>query len=157
MDILSALVWGFGATIVLTTILRGAQAFGYTRIDLPYILGSVVTADRDLAKVYGYLMHLVNGWVFAFVYVAVLETADGFDLLLGVLTGLVHASFVLVVALPVIPVFHPRMSSEDWGPEPTRQLEPPGNLGLNYGTSTPLITLVAHLVYGAILGGFYRF
>jgi hypothetical protein len=136
-------------------MLRAAQAFGYTRIDLPYILGSMLTADRDKAKAYGYLVHLANGWGFALVYAAAFETSGRADLLLGLLIGLVHGVFVVVVGLPLIPVFHPRMATEGWGPQPTRQLEPPGNLGLNYGLSTPLITLAAHLVYGAILGFFY--
>lgn len=29
-------------------------------------------------------------------------------------------------------------------------------MALNYGTQTPLITLAAHVVYGAILGSFYQ-
>ena len=33
-------------------------------------------------------------------------------------------------------------------------LEPPGFLLLNYERQTPLVTLVAHLAYGAIVGGF---
>jgi hypothetical protein len=57
--------------------------------------------------------------------------------------------------MPALPAFHPRMATEGWGPEPTRQLEPPGNLALNYGLSTPIVTLLAHLVYGGILGAFY--
>ena len=48
------------------------------------------------------------------------------------------------------------MASEQHGPTPTRQLEPPGFLALNYGRRTPISVLVAHLVYGAILGAFYR-
>ena len=51
---------------------------------------------------------------------------------------------------------HPRMASEQHGPTPTRQLEPPGFLALNYGRRTPISLLLAHLVYGAILGAFYR-
>jgi hypothetical protein len=47
------------------------------------------------------------------------------------------------------------MASEDQGPEPTRNLEPPGFLALNYGRRTPLAAMLAHLVYGAVLGGFY--
>lgn len=155
MDIPGALIWGFGATVVLTTVLRAAQAFGYTRIDLPYILGSMFTPNRDRAKVYGSLVHLLNGWLFALVYAAAFEAAGRADILLGMLIGLVHGAFVVIVLLPLIPAFHPRMASEGWGPEPTSQLEPPGNLGLNYGLSTPLVTLVAHLIYGGILGVFY--
>jgi hypothetical protein len=33
-------------------------------------------------------------------------------------------------------------------------LEPPGFLLMNYGTSTPLVTLLVHIAYGAIVGGF---
>ena len=33
-------------------------------------------------------------------------------------------------------------------------LEQPGFLLLNYGRQTPVVTLVAHLAYGAIVGGF---
>jgi hypothetical protein len=48
------------------------------------------------------------------------------------------------------------MASEQRGPEPTRELEPPGFMALNYGRQTPLITILAHLVYGGILGAFYQ-
>jgi hypothetical protein len=156
VNVTGTLVWGFGATVVLTTCLRLAQALGYTRIDLPFILGSLLTPNRDRAKVAGYLFHLVNGWAFAFIYAAAFESADKAGLFFGMLIGLVHGMFVVVVVFPLLPAFHPRMAGEGWGPEPTRQLEPPGNLGLNYGWSTPLITLAAHLIYGSILGVFYR-
>ena len=48
------------------------------------------------------------------------------------------------------------MASEQKGPTVTRQLEPPGFLALNYGYQTPISVVVAHLIYGAILGGFYK-
>ncbi|MCR4347837.1 MAG: hypothetical protein NUV55_11640 [Sulfuricaulis sp.] len=41
-------------------------------------------------------------------------------------------------------------------PETARALKPPGFMALNYGRQTPLITLLAHVVYSAMLGGFYR-
>jgi hypothetical protein len=69
--------------------------------------------------------------------------------------GLVQALFILAVALPLLPYLHPRMATEDFGPNPTHQLEPPGFLALNYGRFTPAATVVAHLLYGAILGPFY--
>ena len=47
------------------------------------------------------------------------------------------------------------MASEQKGPTVTRQLEPPGFLALNYGYQTPFSVLVAHLIYGTILGIFY--
>jgi hypothetical protein len=48
------------------------------------------------------------------------------------------------------------MASEQSGPEPTRMLEPPGFLASHYGRRTPLLVLLAHLVYGVIIGGFYQ-
>jgi hypothetical protein len=54
-----------------------------------------------------------------------------------------------------MPSLHPRMASEQKGPTVTRQLEPPGFLALNYGYQTPASVLLAHLIYGAILGMFY--
>jgi hypothetical protein len=33
-------------------------------------------------------------------------------------------------------------------------LEPPGFLILNHGASTPVVTVVVHVVYGAIVGAF---
>ena len=43
--------------------------------------------------------------------------------------------------------------------DPSRRqlLEPPGFLALHYGYQTPLTVLVSHVVYGMILGAFYRF
>jgi hypothetical protein len=35
-------------------------------------------------------------------------------------------------------------------------LEPPGFMALNYGRKTPILTVLAHVVYGAILGAFYQ-
>jgi hypothetical protein len=48
------------------------------------------------------------------------------------------------------------MASEEHGPAPTPQLEPPGFMALNYGARTPVSVLLGHVLYGAILGAFYR-
>jgi len=104
----------------------------------------------------GFLVHLVNGWAFALLYGAVFESMGRATAWLGAGLGVTHGLVVLIALLPLLPGLHPRMASEHRGPEPTRALEPPGFLGLNYGRRTPLVTIIAHLVYGAILGGFYR-
>jgi hypothetical protein len=150
------LLWGFVATVVLTTLLAGSQELGLTRMSLPYLLGTMATPGRDRAKIVGVAMHLVNGWLFAAVYAAAFESWGRATWWLGAGTGFVHASFVLAAAMPVLPALHPRMANEQWGPTPTRQLEPPGFLALHYGRRTPAAVLIAHLVYGAILGAFYR-
>lgn len=156
MDLPQVLLWGFAGTTILTTILRGSQAFGLTRMDLPLILGLMLTPNRDLAKAWGFIVHLINGWIFSFLYAAFFEELGFANWWLGGAIGAVHGLFVLVVGLPIFPGLHPRMATDAQGPEPTRELEPPGFLALNYGRQTPLVTLAAHVVFGAILGTFDR-
>lgn len=155
MSLPAILLWGFAATTILTTILRACQAFSLTRMDLPLMLGLTITRDRDRAKVLGFFLHLLNGWIFSLIYAAFFESLGFATWWVGAAIGLVHALFVLVVGLPVIPGLHPRMASDARGPEPTRELEPPGFMAINYGRSTPLVTIAAHLVFGVILGLFY--
>ncbi len=155
MNVPHVLVWGFSATVVLTTMMAGSQGLGLTRMNMPYLLGSMLSPNRDRAKVYGVVIHLLNGWAFAFVYVAIFHSANIFSWWFGALLGLVHGMFVLTVAIPLMPAIHPRMASELHGPTVVRQLEPPGFMARNYGIRTPLSLLLGHLVFGAILGFFY--
>lgn len=156
MNTRSISLWGFVSTLVLTSLMAGTQALGLTRMNLPYLLGTMVTPDRDRAKLLGFGMHLVNGWLFASLYAAAFQSWRRATWWLGAAIGLVHAVFVLVAATSVLPAMHPRMASEEQGPTPTRQLEPPGFLALNYGHRTPLSVILSHIVYGGILGAFYR-
>jgi len=149
------LLWSLVATVILTTMMRGTQAFGITRMDLPLMLGTMLTPDRDRAKVAGFLAHLLNGWIFGAIYTAAFHSLGRSNARLGAAIGFVHGLFVLVSVLPLLPGIHPRMASDFTGPQPTTRLEPPGFLALNYGRSTPAVTLTAHVIYGAILGHFY--
>lgn len=149
-------LWGFVATIVLTTIMSASQGLGLTRMNLPYMLGTIFTPDRDRAKIAGFLVHLVDGWLFSLLYVAAFTAWQRATWWLGALIGFVHAAFVLTAGMRALPGLHPRMANERHGPTVARQLEPPGFLALHYGPRTPLSLTLAHLVFGAILGGFYR-
>ncbi|MGH2559581.1 MAG: hypothetical protein ACRDJH_10995 [Thermomicrobiales bacterium] len=151
----SVMLWGFVGTVILTSLMAGSQGLGLTRMNVPYMLGTMFTADRDRAKLVGFLIHLMNGWMFAFVYAAAFASWGRATWWLGLAIGLVHAIFVLVAAMPVMPAMHPRMASEQQGPTPTRQLEPPGFLAANYGERTAISVVVSHLLYGGILGTFY--
>jgi len=156
MKIGEILLWGLLATGLLTTLLRASQALHLTRMDMPLLLGTMVTSDRDRAKVIGFVIHFINGWWMAILYAAFFHAFGFASWWLGLSMGLVHAAFVLIVVLPILPGSHPRMASDYQGPEPTRLLEPPGFLAMNYGYQTPLATVIAHLAYGTILGAFYR-
>jgi hypothetical protein len=156
MNWAGAVLWGFVGTVVLTGTMSASQGLGLSRLGLPYLLGTIFTADRDRAKLLGFGLHLLNGWLFSLIYAAAFESWRRATWWLGAAIGLVHASFVLAAGMRVVPALHPRMASEQRGPTPTRQLEPPGFLALNYGQRTPASVLLAHLFFGAILGAFYR-
>jgi hypothetical protein len=148
---LSLAVAGFGATVILTVLLTGAQGLGVTRMSLPYLLGTIFTPDRDRAKVVGTLVHLVNGWVFSLVYFAAFALAGGASIRLGAAIGLVHGLFVAAVGLPLLPAFHPRVARPHAGPTAERRLEPPGPFARNYGWSTGVVLVLSHVVFGAVL------
>jgi uncharacterized membrane protein YagU involved in acid resistance len=150
------LIWGFAATIVLTTISAGTQALGITRMNLPYMLGTTITPDRDKAGLYGFGIHLVAGWIFSLVYVLIFEYLGSAGWWRGAIIGLIHGLFVLVVVIGLLPGLHPRMANEQYGPESHNMLEPPGFMALHYGVRTPLTVLLSHVVFGMILGAFYR-
>lgn len=145
-------VWGLVSTVVLTGLLTGSQRLRLTRLNLPFLLGMLVTEDRDRAKLYGLGLHLVAGLAVAGLYVAVFSVWGRATWWLGGLLGVVHAGAVLLLLFPVLPALHPRMASESQGPTEVRQLEPPGLLGLHYGARTPVVVLVIHVVFGVLLG-----
>jgi uncharacterized membrane protein YagU involved in acid resistance len=149
-------LWGFVSTVVLTTVMSASQGLRLTRISLPYMLGTLFTPDRDRAKLIGFLVHLVDGWLFSLIYVLAFASWGGATWWRGAVIGLVHGLFVLTAGMQLIPGLHPRMASEQHGPTVVRQLEPPGFLALHYGVQTPVFVLIAHVLFGVTLGAFYR-
>lgn len=136
--------------------MAASQSLGFSRMSIPFILGTAFTANRDRAMFVGFLVHVIIGCLFAFLYGFGFESLGRAHWWLGATGGLLHGLFVLVAGLSILPGLHPRMASERQGPTPTRELQPPGFMGLHYGRGTPLVSIIAHLVYGAILGGFYH-
>jgi hypothetical protein len=155
MTIWGALAGGVVGTIVLTSSLRIAQEVGWTRMDIPLLLGTAFSANRSRASVIGYVFHFANGVLFALGYYAVFSAVGRAGWLFGAALGVVHSAFAggaLVNAL--LPTIHPRMGTPWSDAEETPLLEPPGFMLMNYGRRTAVATLVAHVAYGAIVGGF---
>jgi uncharacterized membrane protein YagU involved in acid resistance len=145
-------VFGLLATGALTAVMIAAQLAGFSRLDLPLVLGTLVTPDPDRARVAGFFIHLVVGQGFALGYAVTFALLHRATWWLGALLGLLHVAVALLALLPLLPGVHPRMASHRAGPSSTAVLEPPGLLALNYGVQTPLVAIVAHLVYGTVLG-----
>lgn len=152
MDWAGWALFGLIATTVLTALMICAQLGGLSRLDLPLILGTVVTPDPDRARAAGFVIHLVVGQAFALGYAASFATLGQATWWLGALFGALHGAVALMVLVPLLVGVHPRMASGRAGLESTAVLEPPGLLGLNYGAQTPLVTFTAHVAYGTALG-----
>jgi hypothetical protein len=146
------LVWGFVGTLVMTSLLFLSQNFGWSRLNMPYLLGSFFTGGRREANVLGFMLYMLGGWLFAFLYYLIFSVIGTANVWIGGLAGFLHAVLLLALALPMLSYVHPRIASEFDGPDTRKVLEPPGFLGLHYGYRTPLVLLVAQTSYGAILG-----
>ncbi len=154
MMLWGAVAGGFAGTLVLTTVLRAASEASLTRIDLPFLLGTAFTSDRRRAKALGYLLHFVVGQLFAFGYLGLFTAIGRSGWVLGAVFGLAHGLFSMTALVNVLlPVVHPRMGSTYTAAGSSPLLEPPGFMMRNYGARTPQITLVAHIAYGALVGG----
>ena len=150
------ILWGLIATVAMTSILEGSRGLGFSRMSLPFLVGSLFVGSRRWALILGFTLYTIGGWLFAFLYYLLFASVGIYTWWFGALAGLLHGIFLLVSALPLLPFVHPRMASEYHGATSRRRLEPPGFLSRNYGPGTPLTTLLGQTVYGATLGGFLQ-
>lgn len=155
MTLWGALAGGAVGTILLTSGLRIAQEVGWTRMDIPLLLGTVFTDRRGRASLIGYAVHFANGLLFALAYYAVFRAVDHAGWLFGAVLGVVHAALAGGALLTVLlPAVHPRMGTPWSDAEETPLLEAPGFMLQNYGRRTVIWTFAGHVLYGAIVGGF---
>jgi hypothetical protein len=152
MDWAGWALFGVVATTALTGVLIAAQMAGLTRLDIPLVLGTLVTDDPDRARVAGFFLHLGVGEGFALGYAAAFALLGEASWWIGGLLGLLHGVVALTVIVPLLPGVHPRMASPRAGLRSSAALEPPGFLAVNYGPETPLVTLLAHVAFGCALG-----
>jgi len=157
MSVWSALAGGFAGTLVLTSIVAVGSHLRLTRMDIPFLLGTALTDDRARARVLGYALHFVAGLLFSLFYYAGFVVLGRAGWLLGLAFGLVHALFAGTTLVNLLlPVVHPRMGTLDSAADSSPLLEAPGFMLLNYGPTTPWLTAVGHLAYGAIVGAFVQ-
>ncbi len=148
-------LWGLIASAAMATILEGSRLLGFSRMSLPFLVGTFFTMRRAPAVIIGYVAYVLGGWVFALFYALVLQDSATHAWWVGSVTGFFHGVFLVVVVLPLLPYVHPNVASRYHGPAALTKLEPPGPFGLNYGHATPATTIAAQLLYGLIFGAGY--
>ena len=137
-------------------MLRAASELGLTRMDIPFLLGNGRHRRPRLGEGRRLRAPLrLRPPLRARATGAIFVVLDESGVLLGALLGLLHALFAASALVNVLlPVVHPRMGTGFDAAGSSPLLEPPGFLLLNYGRQTPIVTVAAHIVYGAIVGGF---
>lgn len=111
-------LFGLIATAALTAVMITAQLIGLTRLDLPLLLGTLVTENPDRAHVAGFFIHLGIGEGFALGYAGTFALLDAATWWLGALLGLLQAAVALTVLVPLMAGVHPRIASSRAGPRP---------------------------------------
>jgi hypothetical protein len=100
-------------------------------------------------------LHFFAGLLFALGYHAVFRALGRSGWGLGLTFGIAHALFAGTTLVNILlPLIHPRMGTPFTAADAAPLVEPPGFMLLNYGRGTPIVTLLAHMAYGAIVGGF---
>jgi len=143
---LSALWAGIVGAFILTIGGVIGRSLGLVEMNPEMGLGSMITSTVGPGVwLFGFFWHLVNGAIFGLVYAVAFRTFGNSGLKPGLLAGAVH--YVAAgVFLGVVPVLHPFI------PE---QAPAPGWFALNTNFWTFSAVLLAHLVFGSIVGGLY--
>jgi hypothetical protein len=111
-----AIAGGVAGTLVLTTALRASSELKLTRIDIPFLLGTVLTENRVRAKAIGYALHFGFGLAFALGYYAVFRAIGESGWWQGAAFGLVHGLFASTALVNVLlPAVHPRIGTPEKG------------------------------------------
>jgi hypothetical protein len=163
-DFWPAVLAGLAGGLVMTVMMTMMQKAGKTRMDMALIEGSMFTGDRGKAKAIGLMMHLVvmSALVIGSIYgllFAWLDVDSGNAWWVGAVIGVVHG-LIAGMAMAMLPAMHPRMHAgattapADVSGSPV-ELEPPGLFAKNYGAATPPGLVMAHVVYGLIVGLVY--
>jgi hypothetical protein len=164
-DFWPAVIAGLAGGVVMTAMMTMMRKAGKTAMDMALLQGSMFTGDRGKARALGLFSHLVmmSAIVFGSAYALLFSwfqiEADN-AWWVGAIIGLVHG-LVAGMAMAMMGAMHPRMRSAEMatsgavGTADTLQLEPPGFFAKNYGGATPPGILVAHVVYGLVVGLVY--
>ena len=163
-NIWAGLLGGFVGTVVMTAMMRAGKSMGITNMPgMPLIQGAMMTDDPDKARKIGMVTHIIMGTiVFGIIYAAIFAAFGGPAWLTGLIVGAVHG-VVAGVFMKMVGETHPRMEAvanftgdETWRHDATGlHIAKPGLFAKNYGSATPAGLVMAHVVFGLVVGIVY--
>jgi hypothetical protein len=142
------LLWaGFSATIAVTWLAFVARRFGWTRLSPVRVLGCFFASNADGvgSRLIGTLLHFAaGGIVLPLIYGVIFELTGQAEIPFGLALGALHG-IIAGLALPLI-------TSQAHCTGVPRD---PGIFGWRLGLATPPGLLLAHALYGGVLGYVY--
>jgi hypothetical protein len=135
LSALAPLIGGIVGTAAMTALLLFPRWLGIGKIDVIPAVGALITGKEEHAFSIGYIVHFASGIIFAYVYWAVL-------LLMKMpivwwafgMAGFIHGIIVMLLVSITIMEHHPIARYHERGP------------------MTGLAQLLAHIVYGVVVG-----
>ena len=130
------LIAGLLATLVMSFFTLLLSRFTAERVDVVRAVGAFVTKDRETAFAPGLALHFLAGVFFAYAYYGIFATIKGIPLnwMSGMFTGVVHGVVVMLFVAIAVLEHHPLKRYQTRGP------------------MTGVIQIVAHGIYGAVIG-----
>ena len=148
MNIVGAIVAGLVGTIVMSMLLLMAPKMGMPKMDIVGMLGAMFSKESNTAL--GWVMHLMNGVIFAVVYVALWSAGIGSATWLnGVIFGVVHW-LIVGLMFGMVPMMHVGVKA---GTVPAPGLY----MTANGGMMSFVGGLMGHVVYGLVVALTYGF
>ena len=150
-EIGAAIAAGAVATVAMTVLMYMGKAMlpRQMPMNILYMLGSMVRSSTGPAYLIGTMMHAVNGIAFALIHTGLYQAFDLEEGLVGwgLLFGLGHW-VVFGMAMGMMRFIHPMVRRG--------QLADPGLFLLRYPMMNVMGALMAHLVFGLVLGALYE-
>ena len=145
MNIIGAIVAGLAGTLVMSMILAMAPRMGMPKMDIVGMLGSMFNKDGNTGL--GWVMHLMNGVIFAIIYAALWGFGVGSATWVnGLVFGAVHW-LIAGLMMGGMPMMHAGIKAET--------VKAPGVLMLNSGVMGLMGGLIGHAVYGLVVALVY--
>ena len=168
LNFLSVIISGLIATVAFTSVWYGIYfGYGNEATDLCFLLGSVVVPTATdpknigdsigwVARLIGIVIHLMVGIGIAFTYATILlvikqQSKAGKGIVFGIGIGTAMMAFALPFFVGLLARFHPAHIAFD---SPDVALNQIGTGNLGWGPMT--VAILAHIVFGYMLGSFYR-
>ncbi len=139
--------------LAMLVVIYGGRAMGMTRMDLLRTLGTMVLPKGSTSTVYGVglMIHLMMGAGLALIHTGLLHAFDPTSTAaaagLGILIGAVHGTMVTAAMPVMLRMGHPLVKDGT--------IDDPGPAMTGFGKMTPVGMVMAHVVYGLVVGAIY--